>query len=81
MKISGQCPCGYFFDTFEDAKAAIVEVKEHFERFHENLLPFGITDAEALSLLKKGKTHRQQNVSTGNYLSTKQNVPMAQEII
>ena len=61
MKLSGRCPCGYFFDTFNDAKAAIVEVRQHFERFHKNLLPFGITDAEALALLKKGKVHRKQN--------------------
>jgi hypothetical protein len=69
MKLSGRCPCGYFFDTFNDAKVAIVEVRLHFERFHKNLLPFGITDAEALALLKKGKVHRKQHVYLSNYLS------------
>jgi hypothetical protein len=69
MKLSGRCPCGYFFDTFNDAKVAIAEVRLHFERVHTNLLPFGITDAEALALLKKGKAHGKHNVSLSNYLS------------
>jgi hypothetical protein len=80
MKLSGRCPCGYFFDTFNDAKAAIVEVKQHFERYHTNLLPFGITDAEALALLKKGKVHGKQNVSLSNFYHNKKNAPIAQEI-
>ena len=80
MKLSGRCPCGYFFDTFNDAKAAIAEVRMHFERFHKNLLPFGITDAEALALLKKGKVLRKQNVSLSNFYHNKKNAPIAQEI-
>ena len=79
-KLTGRCPCGYFFDTFNDAKTAIVEVRIHFERFHKNLLPFGITDAEALALLKKGKVHRKQNVSLSNFCRNKKNASIAQEI-
>ena len=64
MKLSGRCPCGYFFDIFnDDANAAIDEIRLHFERVHKNLLPFGITDKEALALLKKEKPHKKRNVS------------------
>ena len=59
-KLRGQCPCGYVFGTFSDEKAAIVEVRLHFERFHKDFLPFGITNAEALALLRKGSVHRKQ---------------------
>lgn len=63
LKLSGRCPCGYFFDTFNDANAAIDEIRLHFERVHKNLLPFGITDDEALALLKKETSHKKRNVS------------------
>ena len=53
-KLSGQCPCGYVFGTFDDVRDAIVKVRLHFEFHHKDFLPFGITDAEALALLKKG---------------------------
>ena len=79
-KLSGKCPCGYVFDTFSDEKAAIVEVRLHFERFHKDFLPFGITNAEALALLKKGRVHRKQKVSSNNFGHLKQNPPIAQEI-
>lgn len=65
--MSGQCPCGYAFDAFNDLKAAIVEVRLHFERFHKDLLPFGITDNEVLALLKKENVHRKQKVSLSNF--------------
>lgn len=64
--LRGQCPCGCDFDTFSDEKAAIVKVRLHFERFHKDFLPFGITDAEVLALLNKGKVHRKQEVSLSN---------------
>ena len=79
MKLSGRCPCGYFFDTFNDTEVAIVEVKLHFARFHKSLLPFGITDSEALALLKKGKVHRKQNVSLSNFYHNKKKALIAQE--
>jgi hypothetical protein len=66
-KLRGQCPCGYGFDTFNDDKAAIVGVRLHFERFHKDFLPFGITNAEGLALLKKGRVHRKQKVSLSNF--------------
>ncbi len=50
-----QCPCGYGLGTFNDEKAAIVKLRLHVERFHMDFLPFGITNAEALTLLKKAR--------------------------
>ena len=64
-KLRGQCPCGYGFDTFNDEKAAIVGVRLHFERFHKDFLPFGITNAEVLALLER--VHRKQKVSSSNF--------------
>ena len=66
QNISGQCPCGYFFGTFNDKKEAIAVVRLHFERFHNDFLPFGITDAEALYLLKKTKLSRKEKGPSGN---------------
>ena len=59
-KLRGKCPCGYIFDAFSDEKSALVEVRLHFERFHKDFLPFGITNAEALTLLRKSSAHRKQ---------------------
>jgi len=61
-KLRGQCPCGYIFDNLRNAKDAIVRVQSHFERFHKDFLPFGITNAEALALFKKESVHRKQKV-------------------
>jgi hypothetical protein len=66
-KIRVQCPCGYIFDTFNDYKGAIVAVKLHFEFFHMDFLPFGITSTEVLALLKKGRTSGKQKVSLTNF--------------
>ena len=33
---------------------AVSMIKLHVENFHKNYLPFGITNDEALTLLKKG---------------------------
>ena len=77
-KLSGQCPCGYGFGTFDDVKDAIVEVRLHFELFHKDFLPFGITNAEALALLKKGMVNSEQKVSSSNFLHLKQNSPITQ---
>jgi len=77
-ELKGQCPCGYGFYTFNDKKAAIVGVRLHFERFHKDFLPFGITNAEALSLIKQGRVHRKQKVSSSNFSNLKQNSPIPQ---
>jgi hypothetical protein len=61
-----RCPCGYVFDVFTEEKTAIAEVRLHFERFHKNFLPFGITDSEIFALLKEGKVHKKQEVSISN---------------
>jgi hypothetical protein len=74
-KLRGKCPCGYIFNTFSDEKAAIVEVRIHFERFHKNFLPFGITNAEALALLRKGSEHGRQKSFLSNF-SHNQNPPI-----
>ena len=79
-KLSGQCPCGYGFGTFDDEKDAIVEVRSHFELFHKDFLPFGITDAEALALLKKRIIYGKKIVSSNNFGHLKQNRLIAQQI-
>ena len=79
-KLSGQCPCGYGFGTFDDVKDAIVEVRLHFELFHKDFLPFGITNAEALALLKTGIVYGKKIVSSNNFGHLKQNRPIAQQI-
>jgi hypothetical protein len=79
-KISGKCPCGYFFGTFDDVKDAIVKVRLHFEFYHKDFLPFGITDAEALGLLKNGILYGKKIVSSNNIGPLKQNQKIAQQI-
>lgn len=49
-----QCPCGYRFKTFGSINDAIAIVKLHVESFHKDVLPFGITNDEALQLLNQG---------------------------
>ena len=51
-KISGQCPCGYYFEGFNNPDEAILQLQSHVERFHSDFLPFGITKDEAGALLK-----------------------------
>lgn len=63
--LTGQCPCGYFFGSFNDEKEAIAVVRLHFERSHNDFLPFGITDAEALYLLRKTKLYRKEKGPSG----------------
>ena len=53
-KLKGQCPCGHFFETFSCKNEAITIVKLHVESCHKDLLPFGITNDEALTLLNEG---------------------------
>jgi hypothetical protein len=65
-KLSAQCPCGYIFDTLNDDKDAIVAVRLHFESFHKDFLPFGITDKEVSALLKNATALRKQKVSLSN---------------
>lgn len=79
-KLSGKCPCGYIFGTFDDETEAIVEVKLHFERSHKDFLPFGITNAEALAMLQKGIAKGKKIVSANNFSYLKQNQKFAQQI-
>ena len=79
-KLRGKCPCGYIFDAFSDEKSALVEVRLHFERFHKDFLPFGITDVEALALLKKGIGYGKKIVSSNNFGHLTQNRRTAQQI-
>jgi hypothetical protein len=58
-----QCPCGYHFKTFESNNDAIAKIKLHFERFHKDFLPFGLTNDEALTLLTKGKEETKLKIS------------------
>jgi len=51
-KLKVQCPCGHLFENLYDERDAIVRVRSHFELFHKDFLPFGITDAEVLAMLK-----------------------------
>ena len=58
-----QCHCGYRFKTFASNNDAIAKIKLHVERFHKDFLPFGITNDEALTLLKKGKEETKSKIS------------------
>jgi hypothetical protein len=80
-KLRGQCPCGYVFDSYDDPKDALVEIRSHFELFHKEFLPFGITDSEALALLKKGTEYGKKIVSSDNYVNLRQNRKFAQQIL
>jgi hypothetical protein len=66
-KIRVQCPCGFIFDKFNDYKAAIVAVRSHFESFHKDFLPFGITDSEIMTFLRQRRTHGKQKVTLTNF--------------
>ncbi len=79
-KLSGQCPCGYIFGNFDDVKDAIVEIRSHFELFHKDFLPFGITDSEALTLLKKGIGYGKKMVSSNNFGHLRLNRKIGQQI-
>ena len=80
-KLSGQCPCGYRFGTFDSETEAIADVRGHFELFHKDFLPFGITDTEALAMLKKGKFDEKRMVFSNNFSYLfKQNRKMPQQI-
>src|SRR5665647_1852956 len=52
-KLRFRCPCGYGFEMFGIANDAISMIKIHFESFHKRYLPFGITNDEAIALLKE----------------------------
>jgi hypothetical protein len=80
-KLSGQCPCGYFFGTFDEERDAIIKVRLHFEFFHKDFLPFGISDAEALALLKKGLSTGKDLVCSNNVCHVKKNRRIAQQIV
>jgi hypothetical protein len=50
-KIRCICPCGYGFETSSSEDNAIGMVQAHFNKFHLDMLPFGITTVEARALL------------------------------
>ena len=53
--LKGQCPCGYSFEILGSGICeAISMVRSHVESFHKDVLPFGITNDEALQLLNQG---------------------------
>ena len=79
-KLSGQCPCGYVFGAFDSEKDALVKVRLHFDLFHEDFLPFGITDVEALGLLKNGTLYVKKLVSANNFGHHRQNRKIVQQI-
>ena len=53
-KLKGQCPCGYSFEILGSRCEAVSMVRRHVESFHKDVLPFGITNNEALELLNQG---------------------------
>ena len=53
-ELKGQCPCGHSFEILGSKDEAISMVKLHVESSHKDLLPFGITNDEALTLLNEG---------------------------
>jgi hypothetical protein len=52
--LKGQCPCGYSFEILGSIGEAISTVRSHVESFHKDVLPFGITNDEAIELLNQG---------------------------
>jgi hypothetical protein len=70
-KIAGQCPCGYFFETLSSENEAVAIIQSHVESFHKNFFPFGITNDEALTLLKIEHKEGKQKASPGTFYSTK----------
>jgi hypothetical protein len=55
-KLKGQCPCGYSFEILGSSICeAISTVRSHVESFHKDVLPFGITNDEAIVLLNQGR--------------------------
>jgi hypothetical protein len=70
----------FFFGAFDDVRDAIVKVRLHFEFYHKDFLPFGITDAEALALLKKGVSQGKNLVCSNNVCHMKQKRRIAQQI-
>jgi len=79
-KLSGQCPCGYSFGTFDEVRDAIVIVRLHCESYHKDFLPFGITDSEALAMLKKGLLRGKNIVCSNNVRHIKQKRRIVQQI-
>ena len=53
-ELKGQCPCGHSFEILGSKDEAISMVKLHVESSHKDLLPFGITNDEAQTLLNEG---------------------------
>jgi hypothetical protein len=51
-RIKFNCPCGYVFEAFCTENEAVALVQSHVDRFHKDLLPFGITHTEAQAFLK-----------------------------
>ena len=49
--ISVWCPCGYCVKGFKRKAEGILELQKHVEKFHKDILPFGITNKEALEFL------------------------------
>ena len=85
-KLKGQCPCGHCFETFRCKNDAITIVKLHVESCHKELLPFGITNDEALTLLNeepkeikpKKATHTFYSVQTESGYSFKNTTSASQ---
>jgi hypothetical protein len=65
-KLKGKCPCGYSFDILGSRDEAISMVRLHFESFHKDFLPFGITNDEAIELLNQG---HKPNISASTAFS------------
>ncbi len=75
-KLYGKCPCGYVFGTFYGEEEAIAAVRLHFERFHSNFLPFGITNDEALTLLIEVRKTGKQKVTPNEFSKFNQKLPI-----
>lgn len=57
-KLIWQCPCGFALEAFRGINEAITLVQVHIETSHKDYLPFGVTRAEVLALLRKARTVR-----------------------
>jgi len=58
-KLRGNCPCGYAFTIIGEMEEAISLIQSHFDLFHKDFLPFGITIYEASTLVEKNFAHKK----------------------
>ena len=64
-KLRGHCPCGYAFVILGEEDKAISLIQAHFDLFHKDLLPFGITHYEASTLVQREFAYKKPKALKG----------------